>query len=150
MTAATESTNAAPTGLLLIDDHPAGLAARKSVLAELGFSITTASSAESALAIFDPALFPIVVTDYKLPGMTGVDLIAAIRQKAPDTRIVLLSGFVEALGLTEESTRADVVLSKSSNEVIQLVRAVQRLMRRNAAKKPAKSKPVLKRMSAAV
>ena|SRR5258708_21590208 len=150
MNQATERTNAAPTRLLLVDDHPAGLAARKSVLAELGFVITTAGSAESALHLFQKEAFPIVVTDYKLPGMTGVDLIAAIRGLGTDTRIVLLSGFVDALGLTEDATHADVVLCKSANEVTQLVRAVQRLMRRSAAKKPSRSRLGLKKMGAAV
>ena len=77
-----------------------------------------------------------VVTDYKLPGMTGVDLIAHIRAIEPATRIVLISGFVDALGLCEEGTGADAVLSKSANEVSQLIRTVQRLTRRAIAKKP--------------
>lgn len=136
MITASDRTNAASTRLLLVDDHPGGLAARTSVLGELGFVITTAVSAESALEKFKAEPFPLVVTDYKLPGMTGVDLIAAIRLMHLDTRIVLISGFVDALGLTEENTQADVVISKTSNEVSTLIRAVQRLMRRAASKKP--------------
>ena len=77
-----------------------------------------------------------MVTDYKLPGKTGVDLIAGIRAVSPDARIVLISGFVDALGLTEHSTGADAVLTKSANEVSQLIRAVNRLLRRSVAKKP--------------
>lgn len=106
------------------------------MLQELGFAITTASSAEAALAKFQAEPFPMVVTDYKLPGKTGVDLIAGIRAMAPETRIVLISGFVDALGLTEQSTGADAVLTKSANEVSQLIRAVNRLLRRTVAKKP--------------
>lgn len=136
MNSSSERTNAAPVRLLLVDDHPAGLAARTSVLNELGFAITTAGSAETALEKFTAEPFPLVVTDYKLPGKTGVDLIASIRAVAPDTRIVLISGFVDALGLTEHSTGADAVLSKSANEVTQLIRAVNRLLRRSVAKKP--------------
>ena len=81
-----------------------------------------------------------MVTDYKLPGKTGVDLIAGIRAVAPETRIVLISGFVDALGLTELSTGADAVLTKSANEVSQLIRAVNRLLRRTVAKKPGTAK----------
>ena len=145
MNLASERTNAAAQRLLLVDDHPAGLAARRSVLGELGFAITTASSAESALEKFQAEPFPVVVTDYKLPGKTGVDLIADIRAVAPDTRIVLISGFVDALGLTEKSTGADAVLAKSANEVTQLIRAVNRLLRRSVAKKPGSVKRVAAR-----
>jgi len=137
-----ERSNAAPVRLLLVDDHPAGLAARSSVLSELGFLITTAGSAEMALTKFEAEPFPLVVTDYKLPGKTGVDLIAGIRALAPDTRIVLISGFVDALGLTEYSTGADAVLTKSANEVSQLIRAVNRLLRRTVAKKPGSAKRI--------
>jgi CheY-like chemotaxis protein len=142
MHSVSERTIAAAGRLLLVDDHPAGLAARSSVLTELGFAITTAPSAEVALAKFKAEPFPLVVTDYKLPGMTGVDLIAGIRAVAPETRIVLISGFVDALGLTEQSTGADAVLAKSANEVTQLIRAVQRLLRRSVAKKPGSVKKV--------
>jgi len=136
MHSVSERTIAAPARLLLVDDHPAGLAARTSVLSELGFAITTATSAEAALEKFTAEPFPLVVTDYKLPGKTGVDLIAGIRAVSPDARIVLISGFVDALGLTEHSTGADAVLTKSANEVSQLIRAVNRLLRRSVAKKP--------------
>lgn len=149
MNSATERTNAAAIRLLLVDDHPAGLAARKSVLKELGFAITTASSAEVALEKFQVEPFPLVVTDYKLPGKTGVDLIAGIRALAPETRIVLISGFVDALGLTEKSTGADAVLAKSANEVSQLIRAVGRLTRRAVAKKPGSAKKVALKKSGA-
>jgi CheY-like chemotaxis protein len=142
MNSASDRTKTAALRLLLVDDHPAGLAARTSVLTELGFAITTASSAETALGKFQAEPFPLVVTDYKLPGKTGVDLIAGIRAIAPETRIVLISGFVDALGLTEHSTGADAVLTKSSNEVTQLIRAVNRLLRRTVAKKPGTAKKV--------
>jgi hypothetical protein len=52
---------------------------------------------------------------------------------------VLVSGFVDALGLNEATTGADGVIQKSANEVTHLVRAVNRLMRRKPAKKPAGS-----------
>lgn len=148
MNSASETTNAAIVRLLLVDDHPAGLAARTSVLTELGFAITTACSAESALLKFQANPFPLVVTDYKLPGKTGVDLIAGIRALAPETRIVLISGFVDALGLTEHSTGADAVLTKSANEVTQLIRAVNRLLRRTVAKKPGTAKKLAARKAA--
>ena len=143
MNSASERSIGAPVRLLLVDDHPAGLAARTSVLTELGFALTTASSAEDAFVKFQAEPFPLVVTDYKLPGKTGVDLIAGIRAVAPETRIVLISGFVDVLGLTEHSTGADAVLTKSANEVGQLIRAVSRLLRRTVAKKPGTAKRIV-------
>ncbi|MBZ2178211.1 MAG: response regulator [Acidobacteriota bacterium] len=139
-----ERTPPAGTSLLLVDDNPSGLAARKMVLAELGYEITTAPDAESAIELFRQSPFPLMVTDYKMPGKNGVELIQAIREIAPATRVVLISGFVDAMGMTEESSGADVVIMKSANEVLQLVRAVNRLSKRSAAKQPARAKSSLK------
>ena len=125
--------------LLLVDDNPSGLAARTMVLSELGYEITTANNAESALALFKTSPFPLMVTDYKMPGQNGVELIRAIRAVAPQTRIVLVSGFVDAMGITEENSGADAVIMKSANEVSQLVRAVNRLSKRTAAKQPTRA-----------
>jgi len=57
----------------------------------------------------------------------------------PHARVVLLSRFVEALGLTEERTGADAVIAKNSNEPANLVRSVKRLVNRAQARKPAAS-----------
>lgn len=134
--------------LLLVDDNPSGLAARTMVLTELGYEITPARSAEEALEHFAASPFPVVVTDYKMPGRNGVELIAELRILAPDTRVVLISGFVDGMGLTEENTGADAVIMKSANEVQQLVRSVNRLSKRASAKAPGRAKAVSKVKSA--
>jgi CheY-like chemotaxis protein len=139
-----ERTAPASLSLLLVDDNPSGLAARKMVLAELGFEITTAPNAERAIELFRQSPFPLMVTDYKMPGQNGVELIQAVREIAPETRIVLISGFVDAMGITEESSGADAVIMKSANEVLQLIRTINRLSKRSAAKQPARSKGALK------
>lgn len=126
----------APVHLLLIDDNSLGLQARKAVLEEIGYRVATSASAEDALTQLADVRFDLVVTDYKLPGMTGVQLIQEIRNRNLPLHVVLLSGFVEAMGLNESNTGADLVLQKSANEVSQLVRSVKTLLRKTATKKP--------------
>ncbi len=121
--------------ILLVDDNANGLAARKSVLEELGYSIVTCTSGADALEQFtsrDP--FDLVVTDYKMPRMDGLELIGRLRKHTPGLPIVLISGYVDTLGLSEASTGADVVIQKSANEVSHLVRSVNRLLRRKPVK----------------
>jgi CheY-like chemotaxis protein len=131
--------------ILLVDDNANGLAARKTVLEELGHKIVTASSGADALEQFASHEFDLVVTDYKMPRMDGLELIGRLRAQAPGLPIALLSGFAEALGMSEASTGADVVLQKSSNEVTHLVRAVNRLLRRKpVGRKPPASQAALK------
>lgn len=119
-----------------MDDNAHGLAARKTVLEELGHHTITASSGLEALECLATQKFALVVTDYKMPRMDGLELIVRLRAHSPDLPVILISGFVEALGLNEQNTGADVVIQKSAAEVGHLVRAVARLLNRKPTKKP--------------
>jgi CheY-like chemotaxis protein len=123
-----------PQKILMVDDNRLGLSARRSLLEELGYQITPCHSAEEALERFNDG-FDLVVTDYRMAKMNGVELIGRLKQARPDVPAILISGFVDALGLTEASTGADVVIQKSNNEVAHLVRAVNRLLKKKPARK---------------
>lgn len=141
-TAVTNSTSDGAK-ILLVDDNANGLSARQAVLEELGHRITTAASGAEALDQFGRYKFDLVVTDFRMPKMDGLELIVRLRKQSPEVPIILISGYVDALGLSETSTGADVVIQKSANEVGHLVRSVNRLLRK---KKPAASeRPQAKR-----
>lgn len=133
-----------PARILLVDDNKNGLSARKSVLDELGHKTNAASSGAEALELYANHKFDLVITDYKMPRMNGIELIGQLREQTPDVPIILISGFVDALGLSEASTGADVVIQKSANEVSHLVRSVGRLLRAER-KKPGSQGPKAKR-----
>ena len=136
MRVAPSSNSNSSAHILLVDDNKLGLTARKAVLQEIGFIITTAGSGKEGLERFAEEDIELVVTDYKMPRMNGVDFIKRIRKQAPSTPIILLSGFADTLGLDEENTGADMVIQKSANEVTHMVRAVRRLLRQKTPKKP--------------
>ena len=115
----------------MVDDNVMGLHARQAVLEELGYRVTTAGSAEDALETLTAGHhFDIVITDFKLPAKNGGDLIKEILARKLPVCTVLLSGFVEAMGLNEANTGADVVLQKSSHELAHLVRSVKSLVKK--------------------
>jgi CheY-like chemotaxis protein len=131
--------------ILLVDDNALGLAARRSVLEELGHQVRTSGSAAEALELCGKHSFDVVVTDYKMPKMNGIELISRLRKLHPALSVILISGFTDTLGLDEAGTGADIVLQKSNNEVGQLIRAVNRLLRKQQTpKKPANSQPASK------
>ena len=122
--------------ILLVDDNHDGLVVRRSLLEELGFGVEISVNGEEALRMFAASRFDIVVTDYRMPRMDGAELIRNIRKLDPDARVILLSGFVDPLGLTAQNTGADTVVEKSSREPAHLVRAVKRLLNRPPMRKP--------------
>jgi len=124
--------------ILLVDDNRDGLVVRRLLLEEIGCQVQTADGGQQALEMFHSGAFDVVVTDYRMPLMNGIELISQIRAAKPDARIILLSGFVEPLGLNEQNTGADVVIAKSSSEPANLVRSVKRLANGLLKKPPAR------------
>jgi len=128
--------SSAQPNILLVDDNQDGLLVRRSLLEEAGCMVAVARDGEEGLKVFKNASFDVVVTDYRMPRMNGAELIQGLRRVNPTVRVILLSGFVEPLGLTEENTGADVVIPKNANEPAHLLRWVKRLARRAALRKP--------------
>ena len=128
--------------ILLVDDNCAGLNARRAVLRELGYETDGAPDATRALDLFRRDHYDLVVTDFRMPDRDGVELIRQLRTERPEIPVILISGFVDALGLTEKTTGANVVIMKSANEVQQLIRSVNRLLK-TQKKPPAAVKPGL-------
>jgi CheY-like chemotaxis protein len=114
--------------ILLVDDNRDGIIARRSVLEELGYQVVTAGCGYDALQIADERTFDLVITDYKMSPMDGLELISNLRARNVKTPIILLTGFAESLGLRSSNTGADVVIQKSSNEVANLMRHTKRLL----------------------
>ncbi len=132
--------------ILLVDDVPQGTIARKSVLKDLGYQVETAENAQEALELLTDQTFDLMVTDYMMPGMNGIDLIRCAKSAFPAMRTVMLSGPADTFGFTEEHTGADAVLTKSGTELSQLTRTIKKLLTKKPMRKPAgseKRKPPL-------
>ena len=62
-------------------------------LQEEGYEPDTAADGEEALKRFDPSVHSVVVTDMKMPRMGGMDLLKAIKRRAPDTLVIVITAF---------------------------------------------------------
>jgi CheY-like chemotaxis protein len=119
----------------MVDDNRDGVLARRSVLEELGYQVISAGCGGDALQLVEEHDFDLVVTDFKMSPMDGLELIKTLRSRDFRKPIILLSGFAEALGLRADTTGADAVVQKSANEVTNLLRHTKRLL--NPPRKPA-------------
>jgi CheY-like chemotaxis protein len=130
-----------PARILLVDDNTRGLTARGMILADCGYGVETAQSGEEAWELFQKTQFDVVVTDLRMGGIDGVELIRRIRATDSPAGIILLSGFIDCLGMTSQSTGADELINKSNKEVPELLRAVRKLATRPRRKKPGSQGP---------
>src|SRR5689334_9490348 len=96
--------------ILLVDDNRDGVIARRSLLEELGYKVVSAGSGPDALQAVAHQNFDLIITDYKMSPMNGLQLIEALRKTNFRHPIILLTGFAESLGLRTESPVADVVI----------------------------------------
>lgn len=114
------------TTVLLVEDDPVVQAALLGPLEAAGFEAVGAVDATQALEVLARRRIDVVVTDYRLPGIVGLDLLAAIRETAPGTALILYSGGMTA-ELAAEARDFDVrvLLEKpvSGEQLVEAVRA---------------------------
>ncbi|MFO7171037.1 MAG: response regulator transcription factor, partial [Chloroflexota bacterium] len=78
--------------ILLVDDE-ANIRLTLGVLLErAGYSVTAAENGETAVELLERQTFDLMVVDLKMPGMDGMQVVAAARQRQPDMAIIVLTG----------------------------------------------------------
>jgi len=96
---ATASTVAAPTNrsvrprILIIDDEADLLEILGLELREAGYDVTCAATGADAVRRARREHFDVILTDYKMPGMDGIETLSAIEKTDPTMRAVLMTGF---------------------------------------------------------
>ncbi len=109
--------------VMIVDDESGIVEVLEETLAQLGFEPIGFSNAEAALAAFekDPARFDIIVSDEVMPGLTGTDLIARVKERCPQVIAIIASAY-GGLGFETRALSAGVdrVLRKpyQRNELI--------------------------------
>ena len=78
--------------LLLVDDEEGIRKVLGITLSDAGYIVFTAKNGEEGLQIFRKESPPIVLTDIKMPGMDGIDLLQKIKHEKPDTEVIMITG----------------------------------------------------------
>ena len=94
--------------LLLVDDEPNILNALKRLLRRDGYRIFTAGSGSEALELLASHRIQVIVSDHRMPGMSGVEFLSRARDLYPHTRRIILSGYSDIGTLTDAINRGAV------------------------------------------
>ena len=121
--------------LLLVDDEESIRKVLTITLSDSGYHVLSARDGTEALRIFRETNPPIVLTDIRMPGMTGVELLGAIKKESPDTEVIMISGHGD-MDLAIESLKHDATdfITKPINDdalEIALKRASERISMRD-------------------
>jgi len=79
--------------ILIVDDDASLRRVLEYNLAEEGYAVATAASAEEALEALGRSSFDLVVTDIQMPGISGMELLARVRRDAPETQVIVITAF---------------------------------------------------------
>lgn len=125
--------------ILVVDDEGAIRYSVSKTLQRIGYQVDEAASGEEALEMIARSEYEVILTDIRMPGLTGVDLLKRIKDLSPDAIVILMTGYA-SLGTAVESLRLgahDYLIKPSSSQDIRqsVARGVERarnLKRRRA------------------
>ena len=79
--------------ILVVDDEKSQLSILNDILSDAGYAVSTASNGEDALSQLARGDFPIILTDLKMPGVDGIELLQKALQIYPETQVILMTAF---------------------------------------------------------
>ncbi len=115
--------------VLFVDDEEMLTIMMKLMLEQLGYRVQISVSSTMALEMFraNPSEFDLVISDFTMPGMTGMDMAAALLQIRPDIPIILCTGFSEQIDedkAAEAGIRAFLMKPVSIGDMARVIRQV--------------------------
>ncbi|MGH9466120.1 MAG: response regulator transcription factor [Terriglobales bacterium] len=126
-----------PFRILLVDDDPALAGLYADLLSAHGYEVHIARGGFEALADLRRSLPDVVISDLTMPGMSGLELLAVLRQRFPMLPLVALSGGEE---LESDALVADIALCRSAHDDQQIFESIAHVVRagvRQRAVRPA-------------
>jgi two-component system, cell cycle sensor histidine kinase and response regulator CckA len=109
---ANRSNNASQPTVFVVDDEPMLLELAEAILKPLGYEVRTFRDPELALREFPLAHPDVVITDYAMGRMNGMDLIRECRRLNPRQKMILLSGTVDEHVFADAPVKPDQFLTK--------------------------------------
>ena len=114
--------------ILIVDDAAATLEVLHRNLTAAGFQVFTAASVAEALDILDGTALELVITDLKMPKVSGLDLVRHIKENFTDTEVMMITGYPSIEGAVNAvKTGAEEFLAKPFTEA-ELLAAVRRVL----------------------
>jgi DNA-binding response OmpR family regulator len=78
--------------ILIVDDESSIRLTLSALLKRAGFEVTSAENGPEAVALLERQAFELMLVDLKMPGMDGMQVVAAARRRQPDLAIIVLTG----------------------------------------------------------
>jgi len=107
--------------ILVVDDEPDMRIALTYALSHCGYSVESASSGLEALEKFEADKFSLIITDLKMPGMSGIEILGKVKKRSPKIPVIMITAYgtinnaVEAM----QQGASDYILKPFSTEILE-------------------------------
>ena len=128
--------------ILVVDDAEDTLEILRRNLISQGYEVDTAASVADAIGVLSTKQVDLVVTDFKMPGASGLDLVRHVRENLRDTEVMMITGYPSVEGaVAAVKTGAEDYLAKPFTDD-ELFAAARRALTRLEARRAARATPV--------
>jgi two-component system response regulator HydG len=125
--------------ILVVDDAPGTLEILQRNLAGQGYRVLIAPGAAEAIRIAETTPIDLVITDLKMPRVSGLDLVRHVRENLKDTEVIVVTGYPSIEGaVTAVKTGAEEYLAKPFTDE-ELFSAVKRALEKRKARRAGRS-----------
>lgn len=118
--------------MLVIDDEDIVLESCRRIFSADGFQVTCTTSPREALRLVENSSFDVILCDWKMPGFDGMDVLAELNQRSPDSAIIMISGYPTVGRATEARERGAIAYVPKPFTPDEIVKAVQNARKRRA------------------
>jgi CheY-like chemotaxis protein len=109
----TAPTTSSSKRILVVDDAPNVAETIQSILSHCGHQVETSADGKEALTKFESGKYDLVITDYAMPEMNGIELAGAIKRRSAGQLVLLVSGFIFSISAKHTPPLpVDLILAK--------------------------------------
>ncbi|HEV2394364.1 MAG TPA: response regulator [Verrucomicrobiae bacterium] len=102
-----------PRRILVVEDEALVAHTIRMALTVDGHTVDVVEDGEKALAAFNPELHDLVITDFRLPNMDGLEVAQAVKERCPGKPVILMTAHIEAISdRTGKVSNVDLLMGK--------------------------------------
>lgn len=119
---------AAKNRILVVDDEEALRAVLGTELESEGYLVKSAADGEEAIRILQGESFHLILLDIKMPNVDGFEVLKFVKQKAPQTKVIMLTGFADLKNAIESKKLGAEDFVSKPYDLVDLLTTVERVL----------------------
>ena len=118
--------------MLVIDDEEVVLESCRKIFSAEGFQVTCTTSPREGLRLVENSSFDVILCDWKMPGFDGMDVLAELNQRSPDSAVIMISGYPTVGRATEAMERGAMAYVPKPFTPDEIAKVVKNALKRKA------------------